>query len=270
MPSLERIATITANTFREAVRDRVLYNILFLAVGLAVFSILLGEWSVFDRVYVIKSVTLTVMSLSGLLISVFAGIGLVQKEIQRRTVLTLLAKPVYRGEFLVGKYLGLLAVVVVHLTLLSLVLGLILYYVGASPDLPLLQAVYLVFWEMALVLAMAVLFSTFSSPLLSAVFTLGLYIAGHMSQQILDQVRFAYKMSAEGNLTHDYGMVFWNVAKVLNWCLPGLYRLNVGTQAVHGMVLPWNYMVWNTAYAVGFVVVFLSLSGWWFGRRDFL
>jgi len=185
MLSLERIRIIAWNTFREAVRDRVLYNILFLAAGLAAFSVILGEWSVFDRAFVIKSVTLTVMSLSGLLISVFAGIGLVQKEIQRRTVLALLAKPLYRGEFLVGKYLGLLAVVAVHVFLLACVLGFIIFLTGSELDLGLLQAVYLIFLEMALLLSIAVLFSTFSSPLLSAMFTLGLYVAGHMSQQLI-------------------------------------------------------------------------------------
>lgn len=270
MPSLERIHIIASNTFREAVRDRVLYNILFLAIGLAAFSVLLGEWSVFDRTYVIKSVSLTVMSLSGLLISVFAGIGLVQKEIQRRTVLTLLAKPVYRGEFLAGKYLGLLAVVAVHVSLLACVLGLLLWLTGAAPDLPLLQAVYLVFWEMALVLAMAVLFSTFSSPLLSAMFTLGLYVAGHLSQQILEQVRFAYRMSPAGSLMHEHASLFAGAASVLHWLLPGLYRFNVSSQVVHGMQLPFSYLVWNTLYAASFAALLLGVAGWWFGRRDFL
>lgn len=270
MLSLERIWTIAKNTFREAVRDRVLYNILALAVCLALFSIMLGEWSVFDRIYVIKSVTLTVMSLSGLLISVFAGIGLVQKEIQRRTVFALLAKPLYRGEFLVGKYLGLLAVVAVHVSLLALVLGSILHLSGASLDIGLVQAVYLVFWEMAIVLAMAVFFSTFSSPLLSAVFTLGLYIAGHLSQQIQEQVRFAYRMSLEGSITHEYGSLLHQVAQILHWLLPGLYRYNVSLQVVHGLPLSTAYLAWNTLYALGFVAVFLSIAGWWFGRRDFL
>ena len=93
MQSLSNIGVIALNTFRESVRDKILYNIFFLAIGLAFFSILLGEWSVFDRAHVIKSTTLSIMSISGLLISVFVGISLVQKEIQGRTVLTLLSKP---------------------------------------------------------------------------------------------------------------------------------------------------------------------------------
>ena len=104
MQNIRNVGIIALNTFRESVRNKVLYNIVFLAIALAFFSIILGEWSVFDRSYVIKSTTLSIMSLSGLLISVFVGISLVQKEIQGRTVLTLLSKPISRGVFLVGKY----------------------------------------------------------------------------------------------------------------------------------------------------------------------
>ena len=97
MQSLKNISVIAWNTFRESVRDKILYNIVFLTIALAFFSIVLGEWSVFDRAHVIKSTTLSIMSLSGLLISVFVGISLVQKEIQRKTVLTLLSKPIGRS-----------------------------------------------------------------------------------------------------------------------------------------------------------------------------
>ena len=121
MQNIRNVGIIALNTFRESVRNKVLYNIVFLAIALAFFSIILGEWSVFDRSYVIKSTTLSIMSLSGLLISVFVGISLVQKEIQGRTVLTLLSKPISRGVFLVGKYLGLLAVIAIHLALLTVV-----------------------------------------------------------------------------------------------------------------------------------------------------
>ena len=127
MQTLKHIGIIALNTFRESIRDKILYNIGFLAIALTLFSIVLGEWSVFDRAYVIKSTTLSVMSLSGLLISIFVGISLVQKEIQRRTVLTLLSKPISRASFIVGKYFGLLAVVAVHLMLLTAI-----YYV--MPD----------------------------------------------------------------------------------------------------------------------------------------
>ena len=160
MQTLKHIGIIALNTFRESIRDKILYNIGFLAIALTLFSIVLGEWSVFDRAYVIKSTTLSVMSLSGLLISIFVGISLVQKEIQRRTVLTLLSKPISRAAFIVGKYFGLLAVVAVHLALLTAIYYVMLFLTGSAPTLSLLTAIYLIFCEMAVVIAVALLFSS--------------------------------------------------------------------------------------------------------------
>ena len=188
MQTLNHIGIIALNTFRESIRDKILYNIGFLAIALTLFSIVLGEWSVFDRAYVIKSTTLSVMDLSGLLISIFVGISLVQKEIQRRTVLTLLSKPISRAAFIVGKYFGLLAVVAVHLCLLTGIYYCILWVTNSSPTVSLLSAIYLIFCEMAIVIAVALLFSSFSSTVLSALFTLGVYFAGHLSDQLLEHV----------------------------------------------------------------------------------
>ena len=287
MQTLKHIGIIALNTFRESIRDKILYNIGFLAIALTLFSIVLGEWSVFDRAYVIKSTTLSVMSLSGLLISIFVGISLVQKEIQRRTVLTLLSKPISRASFIVGKYFGLLAVVAVHLMLLTAIYYVMLfltgsaptlslltaiYYVmlfltGSDPSISLLTAIYLIFCEMAVVIAVALLFSSFSSTVLSALFTLGVYFAGHLSDQLLEQVRFATRM---GELNGTSSMLFQKAAEVIHAIFPGLYRYNVTTYVVHGVALPDMYVFWNSIYALGYIGVFLAIANWWFSRRDFL
>ena len=267
MQTLKHIGIIALNTFRESIRDKILYNIGFLAIALTLFSIVLGEWSVFDRAYVIKSTTLSVMSLSGLLISIFVGISLVQKEIQRRTVLTLLSKPISRVAFIVGKYFGLLAVVAVHLALLTVIYYVMLALTGSNPTLSLLTAIYLIFCEMAIIIAVALLFSSFSSTILSALFTLGVYFAGHLSDQLLEQVRFATRM---GELGEGSSMLFQRAAEVIHMVFPGLYRYNVTNYVVHGVALPDLYLVWNTVYAVGFIGVFLAIASWWFSRRDFL
>ena len=267
MQTLKYIAIIAHNTFRESIRDKILYNIVFLAIALTLFSIVLGEWSVFDRAYVIKSTTLSVMSLSGLLISIFVGISLVQKEIQRRTVLTLLSKPISRVTFIVGKYFGLLAVVAVHLTLLTVIYYLMLFVMNAEPTASLLLAIYLIFCEMAVVIAVALLFSSFSSTVLSALFTLGVYFAGHLSNQLLEQVRFASRMGEMGDTSTA---LFEKMAVVIHAVFPGLYRYNVTSYVVHGIALPDMYLFWNTLYAVGYVGVFLAVASWWFSRRDFL
>lgn len=267
MQTLKNIGIIALNTFRESIRDKILYNIVFLAIALTLFSIVLGEWSVFDRAYVIKSTTLSVMSLSGLLISIFVGISLVQKEIQRRTVLTLLSKPISRASFIVGKYLGLLAVVGVHLLILTCIFYAMLFIISAEPTFSLLPAIYLIFCEMAVVIAVALLFSSFSSTVLSALFTLGVYFAGHLSNQLLEQVRFASRM---GEMGDSSSALFEKAAVVIHAVFPGLYRYNVTTYVVHGVALPDMYLFWNTVYALGYVGVFLAIASWWFSRRDFL
>ncbi|MBR4916420.1 MAG: ABC transporter permease [Fibrobacter sp.] len=267
MQTLKHIFIIAHNTFRESIRDKILYNIVFLAIALTLFSIVLGEWSVFDRAYVIKSTTLSVMSLSGLLISIFVGISLVQKEIQRRTVLTLLSKPISRVTFIVGKYFGLLAVVAVHLAILTVIYYVMLLLTNADPTANLLLAIYLIFCEMAVVIAVALLFSSFSSTILSALFTLGVYFAGHLSNQLLEQVRFASRMGEMGDTSTA---LFEKMAVVIHAVFPGLYRYNVTSYVVHGLALPDMYLFWNTVYALGYVGVFLGVASWWFSRRDFL
>ena len=267
MQTLKHIGIIALNTFRESIRDKILYNIVLLAIGLALFSIVLGEWSVFDRAYVIKSTTLTVMNLSCLLISIFVGISLVQKEIQRRTVLTLLSKPISRASFVIGKYFGLLAVVAVHLVLLTGVYYVILFLTKAEPTLYLLTAIYLIFCELAIVIAVALLFSSFSSTVLSALFTMGVYLAGHLSDELLEQVRFANRMGEMGDAS---SAILEKIAVALHAVFPGLYRFNISSYVVHGLALPDLYLLWNSLYALGYVCVFLGVASWWFSRRDFL
>lgn len=267
MQNIKNIGIIALNTFRESVRNKVLYNIVFLAIALAFFSILLGEWSVFDRAHVIKSTTLSIMSISGLLISVFVGISLVQKEIQGRTVLTLLSKPISRAVFIVGKYLGLLGVIAVHLALLTVVYYVILALTGSNPTLSLLNAVYLIFWEMAIVVAVALLFSTFSSPVLSALFTIGIYMAGRLSNELMEQVNFVRRV---GEIEGGQGVVLEKVASVIHAVFPGLYRFDISSYVVHNVALPTHYIFWNSLYALGYIGVFLAIASWWFSRRDFV
>jgi len=267
--ALRRILIIAANTYRETVRDKILYNIVFLAVGLAVFSIVLGEWSVFDRAHVIKAITLSLMSLSGLLISVFVGISLVQKEIQRRTVLTLLSKPMHRSEFILGKYFGLLAVMGTHLLLLTGVFFFILWSTDSQPEFGLLKAVYLTFCEMSIVIAVAMLFSSFSTPVLSSLFTLGIYAAGHLVDQLLAQVRFVQTVMGDEIVQKSSSLMLF-AAEWAHRLLPGLYRYNISHQVIHHLALPDHYLLWSTLYAVGYAGLLLAVASWWFGRRDFL
>jgi ABC-type transport system involved in multi-copper enzyme maturation permease subunit len=182
-------------------------------------------------------------------------------------VLTLLSKPISRVTFIVGKYFGLLAVVAVHLTILTCIFYAMLFIINADPTANLLTAIYLIFCEMAVIIAVALLFSSFSSTVLSALFTLGVYFAGHLSKQLLEQVRFASRMGEMGGTSTA---LFEKAAVVIHAIFPGLYRYNVTSYVVHGVALPDMYLFWNTVYAVGYVGVFLAIASWWFSRRDFL
>ncbi|NLB63172.1 MAG: ABC transporter permease [Fibrobacter sp.] len=266
--SIKRIGVIAHNTFRESIRDKILYNIVFLAIALSIFSIILGEWSVFDKAYAIKSTTFSIMSLSGLLISIFVGISLVQKEIQKRTIYTLLSKPVHRAEFILGKYLGLIAVVATHLGILTVVFYGILWLSNADPQIALLQGVYLIFWELAIIVAVAMLFSSFSTPVLSSLFTLGVYFAGHLSHELLAQVRFLQKID-ENLSSFSLQLMEWGALWV-NRILPALYKFNITNALVHQIALPPFYLFWHSLYAIAFVAVFLVIGSWWFSKRDFL
>jgi ABC-type transport system involved in multi-copper enzyme maturation permease subunit len=261
---------IAINSFREAVRDKIPYVVLLVAVALAAFSVLLGEWSVFDREFVVKSVTISIISISGLFIALFAGIGQVQKEIQKKTIHTLLAKPVSRSAFLLGKYIGLLALLAVHVTLLSATLFLVLLFVDGTINAPIIQACYLVFWELAIVLAFAVLFSTYSSALISSIFSFGIYMIGHLSNQILKEVYFAYRISEEGSFLREHGEFVYNIAKGIHYALPNLFKFNASMQAAHGIALEGSYIVWNSIYALGYSGAVLCLAVLLFSKKDFV
>jgi ABC-type transport system involved in multi-copper enzyme maturation permease subunit len=261
---------IAINSFREAVRDKIPYVVLLAAIALAAFSVLLGEWSVFDREFVVKSVTVSVISLSGLFIAIFAGVGQVQKEIQKKTIHTLLAKPVSRSAFILGKYAGLLALIALHVVLLSSTLFIVLWAIDGSITVPIIQACYLVFWELAIILAFAVLFSTYSSALISSIFSFGIYIIGHLSNQILKEVSFAYRISEDGSFLRENGELVYNIAKGIHYALPNLFKFNASTQAAHSISLETSYIAWNSLYALGYSGVVLCLAVLLFSKKDFV
>ena len=267
---IREVYLIAVNSFREAVRDKIPYVILFSAVALAAFTILLGEWSVFDREFVVKTNTISLISISGFFIAIFAGVGQVQKEIQKKTIHTLLAKPVSRSAFLLGKYMGLLALIALHIILLSLTLSFVLWAINASIEVPAVQACYLVFCELAIVLAFAVLFSTYSSALISTLFSVGIYLIGHLGNHILKEVSLVYGMSEEGSFMWNNGEFIYNIAKGIHYISPNLYKFNASSHAAHSIVLEQSYLLWQSVYAVGYSSVILCLAVALFRQKDFV
>jgi ABC-type transport system involved in multi-copper enzyme maturation permease subunit len=250
------IVAIALNTFREAVRDRVLYLLLVFALILIGVSRLLSLLTVGDEAKIIKDVGLSAISLFGVLTAVFVGVSLVFKEIERRTVYTLLANPVGRWQFLAGKFVGLLAVLAMNLALMSLALIGLLLFRGESPWV-LMPAILLVFVELAVVTAFALLFSSLTNPILAAVWTFAVYVTGHLSWSL---------QLLKDKMPEGAGRWLCDVAY---WVLPNLDRLDIKAEAVHGLPLPAGYVPYAVAYGIAYAAVVLLLACAAFVRKDF-
>ncbi len=264
------IGNIAINVFRESVRDKVLYSLVFFAVLLISASYLLGQLTAGQDVKIIKDLGLAATSLIGLFIAVFIGIGLVSKEVERRSVYALLAKPIRRHEFVLGKYLGLVLTLAVNVAVMAAALYVVLGYmawitpadVQAVWDAPaldpaLLKAVYLIFMELCLITAVALFFSTFSSPILSAVLTFGLYVVGHFDADLkgFEQVVKSPVAAA--------------VARGAYYVLPNLASFDVKADVVHGQSVPWPVVGLTTAYGLVYIAMLVLAAMFIFSRRDF-
>src|SRR5262245_49971881 len=182
-----KIIPIAANTFKECVRDNVLYNLVIFGVLIIVSSLLLSSITIGDVKEIIINLGLSTLSIFGTLIAIFIGIQLVYKEIDKITICSLLAKPVARYEFILGKYLGLTLTLTVNVTVMSLGIYASILYLRHSlemSDLQVLRAGVLILVELMMVIAIALFFSTFSTPAFSALFAFCLYLIGHFSSDI--------------------------------------------------------------------------------------
>src|SRR5690348_14054940 len=184
---MTRVGSISFNTFREAVRDRVLYNLIFFALLLVGAALLFGQISIGIERIVLVNLGLTAISIFGIVIAIFIGIGLVSKEIEKKTLYTVLARPVARWEFIVGKFSGLVQTLVVNAFFMTLGFYAALLYVSrhfGRTDLYSLAAVYFIILQFVIITALALLFSSFSSPVLSALLAFGMFIIGTFSEDL--------------------------------------------------------------------------------------
>ncbi len=267
---MSAIRVIAVNVFRESVRDKVLYNLVFFAILLMGASYLLGQLTAGQDVKIIKDLGLAATSIFGLFIAVFIGIGLVSKEVERRSIYSLLSKPIERYQLVVGKYLGLTLTLAVNLTVMAVALYVVLWYMAwvagpaaaAAWDAPaldpaLLKAIALTFVELAIVTAVALFFSTFSTPMLSAALTFGLFVAG----------RFSADLRNFNDVVDAPAAAF--LAKALYWALPNLGPFDVRAQVVHGQPVTAGYMLLTSAYGLLYIAALIVAAVAVFSRRDF-
>jgi ABC-type transport system involved in multi-copper enzyme maturation permease subunit len=243
-----RIASIAANTFREAVRDRVLYNLIAFALLLSGAAIFVGQISLDIEKLVVINLGLTAVSLFGLVIAIFIGIGLVSKEIEKRTLYTVLSRPVRRWEFIVGKFFGLAGTLVVNTFLMAIGVFGALFYVAhklTRPDALILVAVYFIVLQFLIICALALLFSSFSSPLLAAVFTFSLFVIGS----------FAEDLRGFAGMVH--GITRW-LAVGAAYLVPNFAAFNVISSIAHEQPVAQQLIFNNTLYALLYAAMALS------------
>jgi Cu-processing system permease protein len=256
---MKHIGAVALNTFREAVRDRVLYNLVFFALLMIAAAILVGQISIGIEQIVIVSLGLSAISFVGLLIAIFIGVGLVSKEIDKRTLYALLAKPVRRWEFVVGKFAGLVLTLTVNTAAMAVALFLALLYVKHSldrSDTAVLVAVYFIALKLALVVALALLFSCATTPLLSILYTAGLYIAGQFIQQM---------RTLRTDLMNPGLATFM---RWLSYLLPNFDNFDVVGAAAHGRAVPAALVWQNTVYAALYCAIVLAAAAAVFSRRN--
>jgi len=253
-----RIAFVASNTFREAVRDRVLYNLIAFALLISAAAILVGEISIGIERLVVVNLGLTAVSLFGVVIAIFIGIGLVSKEIEKKTLYTVLSRPVRRWEFVVGKFFGLTGTLIVNTFFMAIGVFLALLYVAhrlEKSDLSVLVALYFIVLEFLIICALALLFSSFSTPLMSAVFTFALFVIGSLAEDLRGFARITAGLPGV-------------IATVLAYLVPNFSSLNVINQAAHGDTIPGRLILYNTLYALLYSAMVISGAVLIFQRRN--
>ena len=254
--SLVRIGLIATNTLREAVRSRLLYSLLFFAVTMIGFAVLIASLSYVEGERMIQDIGLASIRLFSVGIAIFVGIGLIYGEVDRRTIYTILSKPVSRPEFQLGKFLGLLLAVWLQLDLMALAFAAVSLLVGAPLGLGHGAALLLIGVELMVIVALALLFSSFTTPMLSALFTLGIYILGHLSRNL-------YFLGQDSEVDGVR-----QAATLLYRLLPDLESFNLTIQAVHGLPISMSEVGWAVLYGFAYSVVILVLAGFIFQKRD--
>jgi ABC-type transport system involved in multi-copper enzyme maturation permease subunit len=267
---MRAIGHVAVNVFKESVRDKILYNLVVFAVLLISVSYLIGQLTAGQDVKIIKDLGLAAISMFGLLIAVFIGIGLVWKEVEKRSIYTLLSKPMRRHEFLLGKYCGLVLTLGINIAVMTVAFYAVLAYMevtspvniraswpAPATDLSMLNAIVLIMLELMLVTAIALFFSTFSTPFLSAMLTMAVWVIGHFNADLRD-----YGEAVSSPLAAS-------LARGVYYVVPNFAAFDVKLQVVHAQAVPLRYIGLTSVYGLTYVALVLVAAVIVFSRRDF-
>ncbi|NCR54740.1 MAG: ABC transporter permease [Microcystis aeruginosa L211-07] len=256
--SILRIWAIAANGFREVIRDRILYFIGFFALLMAFAWRLLPEIAVGTHQKIFLDLGLAAIGLLGVIVAVFVGTGLINKEIDKKTILVLIPKPLSRAEFILGKHLGLSGVLAVMLGVMLVIYLLMLLGMKVSfQPLPLIVSVFYLGLELILIAAVAIAFGVFTSSILATLMTFGVYLMGHISKDLIQL----------GIISKNPNILA--ITKNIYLILPDLERLNFRNEAVYGLLPSADVLIANALYSLVYTGLLLGISILIFSRRQF-
>ena len=251
-----KIIAIALNTFRESIRDRIFYSLLFFAVILLAFSMVLGTLTIAEPIKVIKDFGLGAISIVGTLIAIFVGIGMVYKEMEKKTIYVILSKPIARWQFLIGKYCGLSLTIIIEVVVMTVLLFILSYQYVQEMPISLFLAIIPIYFELQLILAVAFLFSTFSSSFLSGMFTLSIFIIGHLTKDLK-------LLAASGE-----NVLFQQFSNGLYYVFPNLENLNFKARVVHNIGISFSEIAFSLLYSTLYTGVILIMAILIFKKRD--
>lgn len=254
---IARVFAIASNTLRTAIRNKLLYTLLFFAIVLIATGVLVSTLSYVERERILQDVGLSAIRIFSVGIAIFVGVGLIHTEVDRRTIYTILSKPVSRAEFLVGKYLGLVITMWLQLAIMSAAFFAVSFAYGAPIGVGHAAALVAIGLELIVIVAIATFFSCFTTPMLASLFTVGIWLVGHSTR---DLRLLGEQTGLEG---------IQNATRALYRVLPDLESFNLTLQAVHGLEISAADVLLPFLYAAGYATLLLFIGSWLFSRRDF-
>lgn len=262
---MKAIGAILFNTFRETVRDKLLYGIVFFAISFIFVTLLLGEMSLHEERRVIVDIGLADISIVGLIIAIFLGVGMLHKEIDKKTLYSILSKPVHRYQFIIGKYLGINFTIFIQVLIMTVVFTTVLLLKGESPDAPIFISIYLVEIELLVVSAIAILFSSFSTPFVSGVLTFGVFVVGR-NMDLLEAFIRKGEIGFARRILSFSSYVFPN----LYLFYPSGKAVGEGWVSVHQSFVETTYLIKVTSYGLLYCALCVLLAIAIFQRRDLI
>lgn len=265
--NLKRIWAIATNCFREVIRDRILYFLGFYALLLGLAVRILPDVSATAGDKIVMDFGLGLLGILSVLVAIFVGTSLVNKEIEKRTILVLIPKPISRAELIIGKHLGLSAVIAVMLAVMTVIYFVLLAWSKSSatalwanttiPYWPILVSILYLFLELMVIVAVAIAFGVFTSSLLATLFSFGIYLMGHFSTDLVKL----------GEISDNAG-ISW-ITENLYKILPDLSRLNFRNDVVYGVIPDGQTLLSSAIYGIVYIMLLQAIAIFILSRRQF-